>query len=103
MKRADTLNHSSEEAKKNASLIGPVCDLFQAIRAMSVAAQAAVENTQAMIRATTPIETMSRDLRPMRRRLREALTRIVEAREVMNEWVRLMDASSINCDKLDRA
>ena len=51
-----------------------------------------------MINAITPVEKMSRDLRPVLRRLRQGLTTMVEAREVTDEWVHLIDRSGIICD-----
>ena len=38
------------------------------------------------------------DLRPPLRRLKQGLTLMLEAREVTDEWVRLMDETGIDCD-----
>jgi hypothetical protein len=51
-----------------------------------------------MIEAITPIEKMSRDMRPSLIRLRQGLTIMVEAREVSDEWIRLIDDSGIRCE-----
>ena len=51
-----------------------------------------------MIETIAPIEKMSRDMRPALRRLRQGLTIMVEAREVSDEWVQLIDGSGIRCE-----
>jgi hypothetical protein len=40
-----------------------------------------------MVKSIEPIENMSRDLRPVLRRLRNGLTAMLEAREVSDEWI----------------
>jgi hypothetical protein len=70
------------------------------IRELSVAAYDALQETQVMIDAISPLEAMSRDLRNPLRRLRQGLTLIVEARDVIDEWVQRIEASGIDCDDL---
>jgi hypothetical protein len=77
------------------------CKFFGAIRTVSAAANEGLTSMQGMIDAFAPIEKMSRDLRPVIRRLRQGLTMMVEAREVMSEWVRLIEASNVLCDDVD--
>ncbi len=76
----------------------PICTFFNAVRSMSGKAQSSRENLRAFIAVVEPVEKMSRDLRPVIRRLREALTRLIEAGEVMDEWVGLIDATGVNCE-----
>jgi len=65
---------------------------------MSVSAHAALHASQQMIDAAGPLEKMSRDLRPVLRRLRQGLTIIVEAREVTDEWIQMIDRTGLRCD-----
>jgi hypothetical protein len=78
-----------------------VCNFFNVIRSLSASANAALDSIQTMINAMTPLEEASRDVRPALRRLRQGLTTMVEAREVSNEWVQLVDASDVECEKAD--
>lgn len=64
-------------------------------------AQTGLDSTQGMIGAISTIESMSRDLRPVLRHLRQGLTTMVEAREVSNEWVQLIDSSPVKCGAAD--
>ena len=51
-----------------------------------------------MVEAISPVEKMSRDLRPALRKLRQGLTVMMEGREVTNEWARLVESSPLRCD-----
>ena len=51
-----------------------------------------------MIDAIAPIERVSRDLRPVFRRLRQGLSIMVEAREVSDGWIGLIEASGVDCE-----
>lgn len=75
-----------------------VCNFFKSVRSMSEAAHKGLNSTQGMINAVTPLEAISRDLRPAIRRLRQGLTIMVEARDVSDEWVQLIDSSGVTCE-----
>jgi hypothetical protein len=75
-----------------------ICDFFGVVRSFSAAASGAFSITQQMIDTIGPLEKLSKDLRPPLRRLREGLTRIVEANEIGGDWIRLIEASGIDCD-----
>ena len=74
-----------------------VCGFFEVVRNLATAAQDGLGAVQGMIDAIAPIESMSRDLRPPLRRLRQGLTIMVEAREVTEDWVRLIEESGVEC------
>lgn len=63
----------------------------------------ALESTQAMIDGIASIESLSRDMRPPLRKLRQGLTVMFEAREVADEWLRLIDATEIVCEEAGEA
>jgi DNA repair ATPase RecN len=92
------IERGTEEAKRDPDSRKVVCELFKAIRLMNANAHSGLASIQALSSAVAPAEKMSRDLRPMLRRLREALTRMLEASEVMDEWVRLIDGSGVECE-----
>jgi hypothetical protein len=73
------------------------CSLFNSIRVMAETSHEALGNVQKMISASEPIESISRDLRPVMRCLRQGLTIMVETREVIDEWVRLIESSGVVC------
>jgi hypothetical protein len=74
------------------------CEFIRTVRTLSKAAREGLGGVQVMIDAIEPVESMSRDLRPTLRRLRQGLTTMLEAREVSNEWVRLIDETGIDCE-----
>ena len=75
-----------------------ICEFFGSIQELSAAAHEALEGVQSMVDVISPVEAMSRDLRAPLRRLRQGLTLMVEAREVTDEWVELIEGAGIDCD-----
>ncbi len=94
------LEHAAAEVQREPNSRAAACEFFGAVRNMSAAAHEGLGSTQGMIDAIAPLEKMSRDLRPVLRRLRQGLTAMVEAREVSDEWVQLIDATGIDCGEL---
>ena len=92
------LEHAAAGVQREPNSKAAVCEFFGAVRTMSAAAHESLGSTQGMIDAIAPLEKMSRDLRPVLRRLRQGLTAMVEAREVSDEWVQLIEATGIDCD-----
>ena len=87
-----------EQVAENAEARSEVCDLFHALRELSATAHESLGSVQFMVDEISSLEGMSRDLRPPLRRLKQGLTLMLEAREVTDEWVRLMDETGIDCD-----
>ena len=77
-----------------------LCQFFKVVRNLSTSAQSGLSAIQQMAEAIAPVEKMSRDLRPVLRRLRQGLTMMVEAREVTDSWVGLIDESGVDCQDL---
>ena len=92
------IERASAEVQQNPDSKTEVCTFFDAVRSLSTAAHVGLSSAQGMIDAIAPIEKMSRDLRPVLRRLRQGLTTMVEAKEVSDEWVQLIDGSAIGCE-----
>ncbi len=74
-----------------------VCSFFKSVRELSDAAREGLESVQSMIDAISPLESISRDLRDPLRRLRQGLTLMVEAREVTDEWVEMIEGTDMDC------
>jgi hypothetical protein len=74
-----------------------ICEFFASIRGLVAGAESGLGSLQGMIDSMQPLERMSRDLRPHLRKLRQTLTLVTEGRAVMREWVRLMDATGVEC------
>ncbi|HVF60417.1 MAG TPA: toll/interleukin-1 receptor domain-containing protein [Thermoanaerobaculia bacterium] len=86
------------EVEQDADAKSGICTFFNAVRSLAVAAHEGLDAVEGMITAIEPIEKLSRDLRPVLRRLRQGLTTMVEGREIGDEWVKLIDDSGIVCD-----
>ena len=91
------IERAAAEVQQDPDSRTAVCSFFDAVRSMSAATHVSLSSTQRMIDALAPIEKMSRDLRPVLRRLRQGLTTMVEAWEVSDEWVQLIDGSGVEC------
>lgn len=91
------IDRAASEVQDDPANKATVCEFFDNIRKLSVAADEGLTATQVMIDSNSAIEAMSRDLRPPLRRLREGLTVMLEAREVTDEWARLIEQSGLDC------
>ncbi len=92
------IDHASVETAHDAEAHAVVCGFFGQVRALASAARGGVESARLMLIAMAPSEKMSRDLRPVLRRLRQGMTAMIEATEVSDEWVALIDQSSVVCE-----
>jgi hypothetical protein len=95
------IERSPIEIKENPKSKDNFCELFKGLRTLSAASRVGLDSIQGMIDSSTPLEKMSRDLRPVLRRLRQGLTIMVESRSVSDEWVKLIDSSGIVCEGAD--
>jgi hypothetical protein len=91
------IDSAGREQPNDPESLKAVCEYFESVRGLSEATRAGMVSTQGMLDAMGPIEAMSRDLRAPLRRVRQGLTAIMEAQVVAEEWVRLMDASGVDC------
>jgi TIR domain len=92
------IDQGADEVHLNPDSKPAICNFFSTVRSMSASAHAALNSIETMVAAMTPLEKISRDLRPVLRRFRQGLTTVVEAREVSDEWVQLTNASGIECE-----
>lgn len=96
------IERAPSEVQENPESRTEICTFFRAIRELSTSARDGLGAIQSMIDAISPVEAMSRDLRNPLRRLRQGLTLMVEAREVTDEWVEMIEGTSIDCDSEPR-
>ncbi len=93
------LERAPREIRDNPDSKAELCAFLDVIGRMSASARPALETTQRMIDSVAPLEKMSRHLRPVLRRMRQGLAVMVEAREVIEQWVRLIDDSGVECEE----
>jgi len=74
-------------------------NFFESVGKLSAAAKIGLGATEKMIDASRPIESMSRDMRPVMRRLRQGLTILVESREITDDWLKLIESSSTSAEE----
>ena len=91
------IGRAPAELQENPEFIPDVCEYFESLRTLADSTRDSLESTQGMIDSIGPLETSSRDLRAPLKRLRQGLTRMLEAGEITEEWVRLIDESGVDC------
>ena len=89
------IEQAATEAKGDPAAVETVNDFFRAIRGLTESADEGLGGLTGMIDSMAPAETMSRDLRPVFREMRQGLTLFVEGRDVMREWTHLVDSSPV--------
>lgn len=94
------IDQTPDTIKANPDAKKDVCGFFVTVKKMATSAHDAFLSTRGMVDTIEPLEKLSRDLRPPLRRLRQALTIMLEGREVIDEWVKLIESTGINCDGL---
>lgn len=86
------------EIKEDPDTKSNFCQFFESVRGLSSSSNGSIESLKKMISASEPLEKMSRDLRPVLRRIKQGLTLLIESGGVSKQWVNLIDASGIVCD-----
>ena len=75
-----------------------ICEQLLELRSLCRSNRELADSFQPALGLLPQLEGMSRALRPPVRRLRQAFTLLTEARQVTEEWDRLIDATDIDCD-----
>ena len=92
------IEQASSEVLERPESRAQVCIFFSSVRELSDAADRGLAALQGLIDEISPVESLSRDLRGPLKRLRQGLTLMLEAREVADEWVNLIESTGIDCD-----
>lgn len=74
-----------------------VCEFFASMSDLAISAREGFGSAESMVRTVSDLEGSTRLLRPTMRRLRKALTIMIESREVTNEWADLIRRSPVDC------
>jgi hypothetical protein len=91
------IEQTSIEVEAGNLSLQDACEFFTTIREFAASAEEGLGSTQGMVDSIAPIEKLSRDIRPVLRTLRKALTRMIEGRDVIRPWLALMDAAGLDC------
>ncbi len=91
------IDQAPASVEQDSSSRSEICEFFGIVRELSRSAHEGLGMLQQMIDAISPMERMSRDLRPASRGLRQGLTLMLEGMEVTDEWVKLIDGSPVSC------
>ena len=91
------IEQASAEIEVNPATKEKFCQFFESVEVLSEASHKSFNQIQSMIDSAAPIEKMSRDLRPVLRRLRQALTIMVESISVSGNWKDLIETSGVDC------
>jgi hypothetical protein len=92
------IEQASSDVQESPEARMQVCVFFYVVRSLSDSTHEGLAAVQSLIDQISPVESLSRDLRDPLRRLRQGFTLMLEAREVADEWVTLIDRTGIECD-----
>lgn len=92
------IEQSIRAIKEDQDTKNKFCDLFDKIRELNQNSINAQEQFQYLIQSAEPLIKLSRDMRPVVRKLQRACTIIIEASKISNDWVIMIDSSGIECD-----
>lgn len=91
------IERAPEEAARDDEARNAACELFASIRQLDASSDDGLGSLKDMVDAMGPVEPLSRDLRPVLRKLRKSLTLMYEGRDVMGAWVQLIDDAPLDC------
>jgi TIR domain len=92
------IRHAPEEIRITPSTRSDWDSFSQAIKELATVTNESMVNVQDLTESLEKAETVSRDLRPPTRKIRQAMTILTEGTVVINEWRRLADETSLTLD-----
>lgn len=95
------LLHRMPEEIDDPTALREVCQFLSSITFLGASTRKAMDTLEQMVGTIAPLEALSRDLRPPLRRLRMALTKMIEARNLAVEWLGVIDGLEIDCSSVD--
>jgi hypothetical protein len=93
------IQHADAEVAEDPEAAEAICVFFGQITSAASETGEAFDAVQQLVDVVAPLGKHSRDLRPPVRTLRRGLTMMLEGREVIEGWARLVQASSVQCDE----
>ena len=91
------IKQAAPEIEENPDVKTEFCHFFESVETLLEASHSGRSGIQKMVDAVAPIEKTSRDLRPVIRRLRQALTIMLESSEVCDHWKDSIKSSGVDC------
>ena len=73
------------------------CRFFEQIRQLSGAADVGLSPLEGLLASAGGLETLSREIRPVIRNMRQGLTLVLEGRQIMADWVSQIDVLNLDC------
>lgn len=74
-----------------------LCSFFESMRGLATSVASSKAASKGMVDGLANIEGLSRDLRPVLRHLSKGLTAMIEASDVTDGWVSLIERSRVEC------
>ncbi len=93
------LTEAPEEVRRNPGSLNDVCTFLRNIRDLSKSAREGLGSVASMVRASEGVEGMSKDMRPVMRKLRTSLRAMSEAQQITDSWVALVDETGLDCSE----
>lgn len=91
IRAAETESVGDDEARGN------FCELFRSIEYAGAGTREMVANVEGAIDGVRSMLGLSRNLRPPLRKMEDGMRRVVDAQRVIEEWMRLISESSLDC------
>lgn len=92
------IQRAPDEIRVGSSSKDSVCKFFAVVRSMQSSATAAFENIRSMTDSIIKLESLSRDLRPSLRLMRQGVEIVMTSQKVIDSWVQEIDVSGISCN-----
>ena len=92
------IEQSEKEIVDNPESKPAICQNFRNIRRLTEASIGSLQHIASFISALEPLEKMSREIRPVVRRLKTGLTLLYDSTDITKYWVELIDKTGINCE-----
>lgn len=97
------ISAAPREVENDPNAKAVICTFFGTLKDMAKGARVLAETLGQMTQSLTQGESLSRDLRPPIQTMKQAITILVEASSVTDEWVRAIEASPVDCTSSDKS
>lgn len=91
------LEQGQKEARENPDNLPVFCEFIDSIRTLGMSSREGFGSVQHMIDASQGLESTSKDMRTPIRRLRTSLVAMMQAREITDAWLGIIDSFNIEC------
>lgn len=95
------INQVTQEIKSNPEGKDNLCFFFYSVRTLDSSTSQALESFKELSKSADGIASLSRVIRPLMRRLNQGLSLMNESKEIIYNWVQMIDATGIVCDEIN--